>query len=237
MTETAKLRLPLVQPSQAQKHVTVNEALARLDSLTQVSVVSRNVTVPPTDALDGACYLVPAGATAAWTGHVNEIAIRSNNGWVFVPLIEGWRIWVADEGQALDWVAGALVSGLVARSAAGTTTQFKIWEYDQTLVSGSVVDGAEEVPGTVLVFGLTGRVLTALGGSLSDWQLGHGASADRYGSGLGLGAGSWVRGLTGQPQTYYGGFRPKFTANGGDFGGGTVRIAIHYMELGLPSAS
>ncbi|WP_224824554.1 DUF2793 domain-containing protein [Cognatishimia sp. MH4019] len=237
MTETAKLGLPLVQPSQAQKHVTVNEAFTRLDSLTQVSVLSRSVTVPPADAAEGVCYLVPTGASAAWNSHVGEIAIRSNNGWVFVPMVEGWRIWVADEGQALDWVAGEFVSGLIARSASGAATQIKIWEYDQTLASGSVVDGAEEVPGTVLVFGITGRVLTALSGSLSDWQLGHGSSADRYGSGLGLGSGSWLRGLTGQPQAYYSGFRPKFTANGGDFAGGSVRVAIHYMELGLPSAS
>jgi hypothetical protein len=37
MTETANLALPLVQPAQAQKHVTVNEALARLDGLTQLT--------------------------------------------------------------------------------------------------------------------------------------------------------------------------------------------------------
>ncbi|MEL7213377.1 MAG: DUF2793 domain-containing protein [Pseudomonadota bacterium] len=237
MTETAKLGLPLVQPSQAQKHVTVNEALARLDSLTQVSVVSRSVTVPPTGAIDGACYLVPTGATAAWTGHSHEIAIRSNNGWVFVPMVEGWRVWVSDEGQALDWIDGVFVSGLVARSPSGASMSMKIWQYDQILATGTVIDGSEEVPGTILVFGITGRVSTALGGTLTDWQLGQGSSADRYGSGLGLGAGSWVRGLTGQPQAYYSGFRPKFTANGGDFGGGTVRIAIHYMELGLPSVA
>lgn len=237
MTETAKLGLPLVQPSQAQKHVTVNEALARLDSLTQLSVVSRTVATPPADAVDGLCYLVPSGATAAWTGHANKIAIRSNNGWVFVPLVDGWRVWVSDEGRALEWIGGAFVSGVIARTASGASTSLKIREYDQTLAGGAVVDGTDEVPGTILVFGITGRVLDAIGGSLTDWQLGHGASADRYGSGLGLGVGSWVRGLTGQPMTYYNGFRPKFTANGGDFGGGTVRIAIHYMELGLPGAA
>ncbi|MEL7176814.1 MAG: DUF2793 domain-containing protein [Pseudomonadota bacterium] len=237
MTETAKLGLPLVQPSQAQKHVTVNEALVRLDSLTQLSVLSRSVSTPPSGVADGICYLVAAGATGAWTGHEGEIAIRSNNGWIFVPMVNGWRLWVADEGQSVDWVDGAFTVGLVARSAGGATTQMKIWEYDQVLASGASIDGTDEVPGTVLVFGITGRVMSALSGTLSDWQLGEGASTDRYGNGLGLGAGSWVRGLTGQPQTYYNGFRPKFTANGGDFGGGSVRIAIHYMELGLPSAA
>lgn len=237
MSETARLGLPLVLPSQAQKHVTVNEAFARLDSLTQLSVVSRSLTVPPTSAVDGDCYLIPAGATGVWSGHVDEIAMRSNNGWVFVPLVDGWRVWVADEGAALDWIGGALVSGIVARTSSGASTSLKIWEFDQPLASGTEIDSAEEVPGTVLVFGITGRVLSALGGTLSDWQLGHGTSADRYGTGLGVSEGSWVRGLTGQPQAYYSGFRPKFTANGGEFGGGSVRIAIHYMEFGLPSGN
>ena len=36
MARTAQLDLPLVAPSQAQKHVTVNEALARLDAVAQL---------------------------------------------------------------------------------------------------------------------------------------------------------------------------------------------------------
>ena len=35
MTDTANLLLPLLQAAQAQKHVTVNEALLRLDALVQ----------------------------------------------------------------------------------------------------------------------------------------------------------------------------------------------------------
>ena len=38
MSETSQLKLPLLQTAQAQKHVTVNEALALLDQLVQMSV-------------------------------------------------------------------------------------------------------------------------------------------------------------------------------------------------------
>ena len=38
MSETAKLGLALVQPAQAQKHVTVNDAFQRLDALAQISI-------------------------------------------------------------------------------------------------------------------------------------------------------------------------------------------------------
>ena len=39
MASTAQLALPLVAPAQAQKHVTVNEALARLDAAAQFAGV------------------------------------------------------------------------------------------------------------------------------------------------------------------------------------------------------
>ena len=55
-------------PAQAQKHVTVNEALARLDAAAQLRVISFAETTPPASAVDGAGYLVPAGATGAWAG-------------------------------------------------------------------------------------------------------------------------------------------------------------------------
>jgi hypothetical protein len=47
MTETANLTFPLVQPAQAQKHVTVNEALARIDGLAQLTLQSVSDPVPP----------------------------------------------------------------------------------------------------------------------------------------------------------------------------------------------
>ena len=47
MARTAQLSLPLVMPSQAQKHVTVNEALARLDAAAQLRVHSSRSRCPP----------------------------------------------------------------------------------------------------------------------------------------------------------------------------------------------
>ena len=42
MVKTANLELPLVQAAQAQKHVTVNEALALLDAAAQLRLASIN---------------------------------------------------------------------------------------------------------------------------------------------------------------------------------------------------
>ena len=66
MPDTTTIQsLPLIQPSQAQKHVTHNEALKILDVLTQLSVVSRNRAAPPVTPVLGEAHIVGAGATAA----------------------------------------------------------------------------------------------------------------------------------------------------------------------------
>jgi hypothetical protein len=54
-TTTALQLLPLIEPSQAQKHVTHNEALAVLDVLVQTTATSRSLTAPPTAVVAGAC--------------------------------------------------------------------------------------------------------------------------------------------------------------------------------------
>lgn len=46
MSSTQQLGLPLLQPAQAQKHVTVNAALVRLDGLVELTLVSRAQAAP-----------------------------------------------------------------------------------------------------------------------------------------------------------------------------------------------
>lgn len=50
---TSRLELPLILPSQAQKHVTHNEALLRLDGLVQLVLEGLEATTPPAVALAG----------------------------------------------------------------------------------------------------------------------------------------------------------------------------------------
>ncbi|MFC5421815.1 DUF2793 domain-containing protein [Bosea eneae] len=47
MSDTPRLGLPLLAAGQAQKHVTHNDALMRLDALVHLVVSSRTQTVPP----------------------------------------------------------------------------------------------------------------------------------------------------------------------------------------------
>ena len=68
MDTSPNLALPYLLANQAQKHVTVNEALRRLDALVQLSVLSASLAAPPASPADGDRYIVPAGATGTWVG-------------------------------------------------------------------------------------------------------------------------------------------------------------------------
>ncbi len=98
MPDTTNIQsLPLILPSQAQKHVTHNEALKILDLIVQMTVASRSVAVPPTLPARGDCHLVAAGATGAWAGRVGNVTTFTGIVWEFYPPKVGWTAYVVDE--------------------------------------------------------------------------------------------------------------------------------------------
>lgn len=100
---SANLALPYIQPAQAQKHVTHNEALRRLDTLVQLSVASASTTTPPASPGSGVRYVVPADPVGIWTGHTNKLASFEENAWVFyVPAI-GWTAWAIDTSELITF--------------------------------------------------------------------------------------------------------------------------------------
>ena len=239
MTETPTLGLPLVQPSQAQKHVTVNEALARIDALGQMVLASRTEATPPSNAAEGAVYAVPAAAVNAWAGQEGRIALFLNGGWAFLTPKTGWQGWIADEGTTATFDGGDWVAGTGAVSPGGAASTLRIIEADHTVLAGASSETSALIPAQSLVLGVTGRVLSAVTGSASTWRLGiAGVSDNRYGSGLGVTAGSWVRGLTSSPLAYYSETALTLTGEGGSFdgAGGVVRFAVHVLELTPPKA-
>ena len=110
----------------------------------------------------------------------------------------------------------------------------EVLETDHVISAGSTSTVAAAIPAHSIVWGVTGRVLTGITGTLSNWRLGISAANNRYGSGLGLAQGAWVRGLTGSPQTYYSDTDLILTGDGGDFTSGEVRLAVHLLRLTLP---
>lgn len=236
MPETQKLRLPLVEQAQAQKHVTVNESLVRLDSATQLSLVDRDVTVPPGSPDDGDCFGVGIGATGAWAGEDGRIAVFSNGGWIFLDPSIGWQAWLESEGTRIQHDGVGWVTGTGAITANGAGFVHRTIEFDHVIAAGSSSSLTAVIPANTIVYGVTGRVLTDIGG-VSSIDIGVAGATDRYGSGIGVVAGAWMRGMTGSPLSYYADTDLIVSAVGGSFSGsGTLRLAIHLAELTLPRA-
>ncbi len=114
---TPNLGLPQLAADQAQKHVTVNEALLGLDALVQLAVLDRDLATPPGSPAQGARYLVAASPTGAWAGHADHIAAWLDGAWRFFIPGAGWLAWVADEAALLAWNGSAWVDALAAVSA------------------------------------------------------------------------------------------------------------------------
>lgn len=103
MSDTPRLGLPLLAAGQAQKHVTHNDALMRLDALVHLVVASRTQTAPPASPSETAAYIVPAGGTGVFAGHQDDLAIFEDGGWSFLAPRAGWQAWVTDEAEHHVW--------------------------------------------------------------------------------------------------------------------------------------
>lgn len=132
---TTNLALPLLSAAQAQKHVTVNEALVALDSLTQSGIIDRNLTAPPGSPSEGDTYIVGASATGDWSGKDNNIATYYDSIWRFYPPKVGWLVYVVDEGIHLKYDGSSWV---VAFTQSGASWGWQDWEHNgssQTITS------------------------------------------------------------------------------------------------------
>tara|TARA_R110002020_G_scaffold40118_2_gene118694 strand:- start:41028 stop:42383 length:1356 start_codon:yes stop_codon:yes gene_type:complete len=110
MDRSPNLDLPFIMPSQAQKHVTHNEALSLLDAVLQLSVSTRGLSMPPPSPVEGERYIVAADATGVWAGHDDKIAAFSAGDWTIIAPKQGWLAYVEDEQRLLvhdgaDWIA------------------------------------------------------------------------------------------------------------------------------------
>lgn len=119
MTETSnRLALPLLNAGQAQKEIYHNEAIVRLDLLTQASAVAIGTETPPADPAPGACWILGPAPEGDWAGRGGQIAGWTDGGWRFVAPFEGMRLWLGEVGgYALftdgEWRTGEVHGRLV----------------------------------------------------------------------------------------------------------------------------
>lgn len=109
MPDTARYGLHLLQAGQAQKEVTHNEALARVDALLHLVVDSRRQTTRV--GVEGAAWIVAPGATGDWLNHAGQIAAFDASGWSFVAPRDGCIAFVRDEAVFIHYHGGSWRDG------------------------------------------------------------------------------------------------------------------------------
>lgn len=109
MTDTtARLALPFILPAQAQKHVTHNEALQRLDALVQ-PVVASSAASPPVAPEEGEIHWITTPADGPWSGRDGHLALFQDGVWIFITPKIGWAAVFLEEARlklfdGADWV-------------------------------------------------------------------------------------------------------------------------------------
>ncbi|MDP4004165.1 DUF2793 domain-containing protein [Methylobacterium sp. NEAU K] len=97
---TPHLGLPLIAASQAQKHVTHNEALGLLDALVQLACLDKDLAAPPPSPAEGDRYLVVAAdPVGAWTGLAGQVVRYSDGVWTGAVPRAGWFAYLIDEAD------------------------------------------------------------------------------------------------------------------------------------------
>lgn len=132
---TANLEMPYILPSQAQKHVTHNEALQRLDAVTQLTITA-SLSAPPSTPAEGECYLVAASPTGAFSGKTGKLAFRQDGSWIFITPKRGWRAWfIAENLLKIHDGSGFAAPAMLGINAAADTTNRLAVSADATLLT------------------------------------------------------------------------------------------------------
>ena len=96
MSTSPLLGITYLEESQAGAEIVFNDALNRLEAVSQLAVKDRHLTAPPGSPANGDRYLVAATATGAWAGKEGKIAAYYT-GWIFITPLEGFSMWINDE--------------------------------------------------------------------------------------------------------------------------------------------
>ncbi len=79
--------------------------------LVAAAVEGPPLTTPPSSPAVGACYIVAASPSGAWTGKAQHLAAFTSGGWRFVVPRDGMNAYVKSNGVTAAYRSGAWVIG------------------------------------------------------------------------------------------------------------------------------
>ncbi|MEM1410122.1 MAG: DUF2793 domain-containing protein [Pseudomonadota bacterium] len=98
-----RLDLPYLAEAQAQKHVTINEGIRRLDAMVHLGVQSTTLATEPAAPSEGDAYILPAGAAGSAWDHLStdDVVVRQDGAWTAYAPVLGMSAYSVDDGAVM----------------------------------------------------------------------------------------------------------------------------------------
>jgi Protein of unknown function (DUF2793) len=140
---TSRHALPELFVGQAQKEITHNEALARIDALLHPEIQAVLAAAPATlsDADDGKCWIIGDSATGPWAGKSRQIARWSGGSWRYLTPVEGMSVWHVADSKRLFYIGGSWI----APAAIATPTGGAVVDVEARAAVGAILDHLRQI--------------------------------------------------------------------------------------------
>ena len=227
MSSTGRLGLPYIVTGQAQKEITHNDGLNRLDAFV-TPVVSEITNAPPVSPTVGDVVIVGTSGSGDFYGKDNQLAQYLTGGWVFYTPFKWMDAVVEDIDSRMTYNGTTWVAFNLIMKDSGEYLRVESWQEDVDLSTDS--ETSTDIPDRASVLAVNTRVITAITGTVTTFGVGVSGDTSRYGNGIGKGADSTNIGMSYHPVTYYSDTPVLLTPDSGAFSTGVVRINVQYIK-------
>lgn len=125
MTTSDRFGITELAETQNNRSVTVNEAIAKLETgAGRFGVVAVGTNAPPGSPTAGQAWVLGSSPTGAWSGKAKNIARYYNSSWLFIPPIEGYQAYDQTADSKYVYDGSAWSADVSSGSSTGKQT---IW--------------------------------------------------------------------------------------------------------------